>query len=90
MEDFVSHMSVFGCFIYICIYLPDVHPGEKVEAFTDSTLNNNNNSRLRKHTLDSSVMKKTDAESKTRGRKLNPHVTCVVDSCQGKVAGVLF
>ena len=38
--------------------------------------------------LDLSMMKKMAAESKTKGKKLNPHMTCVVNSCQGKVAGV--
>ena len=38
----------------------------------------------------SSVMKKTAADSKTNGKKPDPHATYMVNSCQGKAAGVLF
>ena len=41
--------------------------------------------RLGKHVLDSSVMKKTAAESMTKGKKLNPHMTYMVHSCQRNV-----
>ena len=40
--------------------------------------------------LNSSITKKKSAESKTKGKKMNPHATCVVDICQRKVTGVLF
>ena len=38
--------------------------------------------------LDSSMIKKTAAQLKTKGKKLDPHATCVVTSCQEKDAGV--
>ena len=40
--------------------------------------------------LDSSMIKKTAAESKTKGMKLNPHATSKVNGCQEMVTGVLF
>ena len=36
-------------------------------------------------TLDSSMMKKTAAVSNSKGKKLYPSMTCVVNSCQGKL-----
>ena len=36
------------------------------------------------------VKKKTAAESKTKGKKLNPHATRVFNSGLGKVAVVVF
>ena len=41
-----------------------------------------------KHALDSSLMKKTAAESKTKGKKLNPQATCAVKSCLGNITTV--
>ena len=42
--------------------------------------------------LDSSLMKKTAANSKTKGDKktLDPHAIFVINSCQGKDAGIVF
>ena len=45
---------------------------------------------LEKLVLDSSIMKKTTAELKTKGKKLNSHATYVVNSGQRKDTGVLF
>ena len=33
---------------------------------------------------------KTATDSKTEERKIDAHVTCIVCSCQRKVAGILF
>ena len=33
---------------------------------------------------------KAAAESKTESKKLDPHATCVVNSCREKNTGVLF
>ena len=41
-------------------------------------------------TLHLSVMKKTAADLKSKGKKQYTHATRVINSCQGKVAGVLF
>ena len=41
--------------------------------------------RLRRLVLDSSIIKKMATESKTKGKKLDPHVTCIVNSCQRKI-----
>ena len=38
--------------------------------------------RLGKLVLDSSMVKKTAVGSKTKGKKLNPHATYVVNICQ--------
>ena len=39
-------------------------------------------------TLDSSRVKKTAADSKAKGKKPDLHAACLVNSCQGKDAGV--
>ena len=41
-------------------------------------------------TVDSSVMKKTLQILRPKERDLDLHVTCLVNSCQGKDARVLF
>ena len=41
-------------------------------------------------TLHLSIMKNTATDSKAKGNKHGLHATCLVNSCQGKDAGVLF
>ena len=41
-------------------------------------------------TLESSMMKKMATDSKAKGKKWDLHMACLVNSCQGKNAGVLF
>ena len=63
------------------------NPESTRKIFTDLTLRDLSSWKT---SLDSSVMKKTVAELKTKGKKLNPHMTCTVNSCQEKLTGVLF
>ena len=38
--------------------------------------------------LDSSLMKKMAADLKAKGKNMDLHTACLVNSCQGKDAGV--
>ena len=40
--------------------------------------------------LGSSMMKKTAAELKNKGKKINPHTNCVVNSCQERLLEFFF
>ena len=74
----------------IYLYLPEVHNPESTQKILRTQFKKRKrNGRLGKLVLDSTMIKKTAAESKTKGRKQNPHATCKV-RCQGKVTGVLF
>ena len=50
-----------------------------MEDFTDST-SSKRYGRLEKCSLDLSMVKKTTTESKTKGKKLDPLATCVVNN----------
>ena len=86
-----THLLVMQCLALVTsrdmsMYLLYVHIPENTRKILRTLLKEKTtNGRLGKLTLDSSVMKKTVAESKTKGKKRNPHATCMVNSCQGKV-----
>ena len=62
--------------------------GERSERFyrLDLKKGNSRRGKLAIDTLDSSMMKKTAADSKAKGKKPGSHAACLVNSCQGKEA----
>ena len=67
------------CFVvsrYICIHVSAVHSYTVSTRKTFSTLLKIRNGRHGR--LDSVMMKKTAADLKTKGRKLDPHMTCML------------
>ena len=78
--------------VYIYIYVPYVHnPESTLKIFlTQLKKGNGRLGKLTMNTVDSSMMKKTVVDSKTKGRK--PGSTCGLldNSCQGKDTGVFL
>ena len=75
----------------LCIYMYRMFiTRECTEDIMDSTKGNGRLGNPAIDTLVSSMMKKMAADFKTKGKNLDLHVTCLVSSCQGKDAGVLF
>ena len=80
--------------MYICIYISGVclYSGDYNEDFKD-WMGSGGHLRDIAIDIDSEMltkMKKMAEVSKTKEALIDPHPTCMVYSCQGKVAEVLF
>ena len=76
-------------YIYICAYVHNLGSARKI-LWTQLRKENGHLGKLAIDTLASSMMKKTPADLKAKGKKPGSTRACLDSSCLGKDAGVLF